>query len=112
MAARTAKTGFPAAQCYTVRNISLKKILRAHSAPFPPRPLRCDKPQIAKPARGGILRRMSALSNSRQGDERYYHPDASATCGPFDPAARVIEAPVLIEGERGQAVENPPWLRE
>ena len=55
---------------------------------------------------------MSALSNSRQGDERYYHPDASATCGPFDPAARAIEAPVLIEGERGQAVENPPWLRE
>lgn len=33
---------------------------------------------------------------SRQGDERYYYPDASATCGPFDPAGRAIEAPVLI----------------
>ena len=33
---------------------------------------------------------------SRQGDERCYYPDASATCGPFDPAARAIEEPVVI----------------
>ncbi len=33
---------------------------------------------------------------ARQGDERYYYPDASVTCGPFDPAARAIEEPVVV----------------
>lgn len=38
----------------------------------------------------------SAVNLSRNHDERYYYPDASVTCGPFDPSARVLENPVVI----------------
>lgn len=38
----------------------------------------------------------TAVHFSRDQDERYYYPDASVTCGPFDPSARAVEAPVAI----------------
>ena len=38
----------------------------------------------------------TAVNLSRNNDERYYYPDASVTCGPFDPSARVLENPVVI----------------
>ncbi len=38
----------------------------------------------------------AAVHFSQAHDERYYYPDATVTCGPFDPAARAIETPVVI----------------
>lgn len=38
----------------------------------------------------------AAVNLSRNNDERYYYPDTSVTCGPFNPAARVLDNPVVI----------------
>ncbi len=38
----------------------------------------------------------AAVHLSKDQDERFYYPDAVVTCGPFDPSARSINAPVVI----------------
>lgn len=38
----------------------------------------------------------AAVNLSRHRDERFYYPDASVTCGPFDPSARALVDPVVV----------------